>query len=111
MSSPQDKESPFIGKKIKLRSVEKTDLPDIMKHWNTYEMRIGLGGYIPESASQREEWINKITDEAKKGESYNFAIINKENDEFLGIIALKRVNNISRNASMGVAIYNPENQG
>jgi len=47
----------------------------------------------------------------QKGEAYNFAIIKKETDKFLGIAALKRVNNVSRTAFMSVAIYNPENQG
>ncbi|OLS29648.1 MAG: hypothetical protein HeimAB125_21730, partial [Candidatus Heimdallarchaeota archaeon AB_125] len=49
MSSEIDFKSPFIGGKVKLRAVEMDDLDDIMEHWNTFEMRIGLGRYIPES--------------------------------------------------------------
>ena len=110
MSSEIDFKSPFIGGKVKLRAVEMDDLDDIMEHWNTFEMRIGLGRYIPESRQQREEWIKKVTKEMQKGEAYNFTISEKVTNEFLGIAALKRVNNVSRTAFMSVAIYNPENQ-
>lgn len=111
MSSEIEANSPFIGEKVKLRAVEMDDLDDIMQHWNTYEMRISLGRYIPESRQQREEWIKKVTKEMQKGEAYNFAVIEKETEKFLGIAALKRVNNISRTAFMSVAIYNPKDQG
>ncbi|MCE7738881.1 MAG: GNAT family N-acetyltransferase [Candidatus Heimdallarchaeota archaeon] len=111
MSSEIEANSPFIGEKVKLRAVEMDDLDDIMQHWNTYEMRISLGRYIPESRQQREEWIKKVTKEMQKGEAYNFAVIEKETEKFLGVAALKRVNNISRTAFMSVAIYNPKDQG
>ncbi len=111
MSSEIEFKSPFIGKKVKLRAVEMDDLDDIMEHWNTYEMRIGLGKYIPESRQQREEWIKRVDKEMQKGEAYNLVILEKETGKFLGIVALKRVNYVSRTAFMSVAIYNPENQG
>jgi len=104
-----DKSSPFIGEKVKLRELELTDIPSIMQHWNTYETRIGLGRYIPESVKGREEWVKKTHEEAKQGSGYTFAIIQKETDEFLGTCSLKRINRISRGESLSIAIHNPEN--
>ncbi|MCE7743402.1 MAG: GNAT family N-acetyltransferase [Candidatus Heimdallarchaeota archaeon] len=111
MPTEISKESPFMGSKVLLRSLELSDLDSIMEHWNTYEMRIGMGRYIPKSRADREEWIKKTHEEMKKQESYSFAVVNKETEEFLGVGALKRVDKVNRSASMSIAIYNPENQG
>ena len=103
--------SPFIGEKVYLRAIELSDLDAIMEHWNTYEMRIGLGKFIPQSRAEKEEWIKETHDAMKNQESYSFAIIRKEVDEFLGVGALKRVDKINRSAMLSVAIYNLENHG
>ena len=108
MSDSLFQDSPFIGDKVSLRAIELDDLSDIMKFWNIYEVRIGLGRFIPESKDQREEWIKKITKENQEGRSYTFAIIEKENEEFLGYGALRSINNVSRNASLSVVILNKE---
>jgi len=102
------KKSPFIGERILLRAIELTDVSQIMKHWNTYETRIGLGVYIPDSSQQREEWVKEITEMGKKGESFVFAIIDKVTNNFLGVGSLTKVNKINRGAFMGIAIYNPK---
>ena len=106
-----DQKSPYIGKKVFLRALELTDLDSIMKHWNTYEMRIGMGRFLPDSRQNREEWIKKIDEDMKNGVSYSFAVVNKETEEFLGVGGLKRVNNVSRSAFLSIAIYNIENHG
>ena len=108
MSDSLFHDSPFIGDKVKLRAIELSDLPDIMKFWNIYEVRIGLGHKIPDSQDQVEEWIKKVTKENQEGTSYTFAIIEKQTEEFLGYCGLRRINKISRNASLGVAILNKE---
>ncbi|MFW9852670.1 MAG: GNAT family N-acetyltransferase [Candidatus Thorarchaeota archaeon] len=108
MNSTLHKKSPFIGEKVLLRAIELTDVPLMMKHWNTYETRIGLGVFIPDSSLQREEWVKEITEKGKKGESFIFAIINKKTNDFLGVCSLTKVNKVNRGAFMGVAIYNPE---
>ena len=110
MPSVYDLPSPFFGEKIFLRAIEDTDLPAIMEHWNTYETRVSLGKYVPSSSKEREEWIKKVNEQAKKGEAYTFAIIQKETEEFLGTVALKRVYMINRGASLSVSIHNPTNQ-
>lgn len=108
MNSILNEKSPFVGERVLLRSIELTDVPYIMKHWNTHETRIGLGVYIPDSSLQIEEWVKEITEKRKKGESFVFAIIDKLTNNFLGVCSLTKVNKINRGAFLGVAIYNPE---
>ena len=105
------KKSPYTGAKIKLRALELSDLSSIMEHWNTYEVRIGLGKYVPESSTQREEWIKAQTQKASKGEGYTFAIETLETKSFLGTCSLSRINNVSKTAFLSVVILNPENHG
>ncbi len=111
MSSDINKKSPFIGKKVILRAIELSDLDSIMEHWNTFEMRIGMGIYIPNSRHEREEWIKKVDEDMKNQKAYSFAVVEKNTKEFLGVAALKQLNMTNRNASMSIAIYNQENHG
>lgn len=105
------KDSPFIGKKTLLRPIESSDLDNIMEHWNNYEMRLGMGSYIPNSKKEREEWIKKVDEDMKNQLSYTFAVVEKDTNEFLGVTALKRVDKTNKSAFLSIAIYNPENHG
>ena len=103
------KQSPFIGNLVKLRAVEKTDLDDIMKYWNAYESRIGLGGIIPMSSMMEEDWIKRTHEMAKSQKGYAFAIEHKDTKEFLGTCGIEDFNWLARSAVLGIAIHNPEN--
>lgn len=109
MTSIYDISTPFIGDKVLLRAIEISDLQDIMKYWNSYETRVSLGKFVPSSISEREDWIKEVDKEAKNGTGYTFAIVHKDTKEFLGTIALKRINMINRGASLSVSIHNPSN--
>jgi len=103
------KQSPFIGNIVRLRAVEKTDLDDIMKYWNAYENRIGLGGIIPMSSMMEEDWIKHTHEMAKSQKGYAFAIEHKDSEEFLGTCGIEDFNWLARSAVLGIAIHNPEN--
>ncbi len=104
-----EKGSPFIGEKVKLRPIEKSDIDKIMEHWNTYESRIFLGTIIPMSSMMEEDWINSVHQRRKKMEAFYFAIEDKETKEFLGTCGLESIFWTSRSAVLGIAIHNPEN--
>ena len=101
--------SPFIGEKVKLRAIEKSDLDDIMKHWNTYESRLGLGNIIPMSSMMEEDFIKSSHENAKSGKGYNFAIEHIETGEFLGTCGIDGIWWTNRSAEIGIAIHNPDN--
>ncbi|MHA1346990.1 MAG: GNAT family N-acetyltransferase [Candidatus Heimdallarchaeaceae archaeon] len=102
-------QSPFIGKNIILRAIEMSDLEEIMKYFNNYETRLGLGDIIPFSSKQEEEWIKRTIENYSKGTEYNFVIEHKETKEFLGTCGIGSFSTSSRSAELGIGIHNPEN--
>ena len=103
------KQSPFIGEKVILRALEKSDVEDMMKYWNVYETRVGLGTIIPMSSMMEEDFINFAHESAKNQKGYFFAIENKETGEFLGTCSLVNFIWTSRSGVLGIAIHNPDN--
>lgn len=103
------KGSPFIGKQVQLRAVEKTDLDDIMKHWNTFESRIGLGTIIPMSSMMEEDWIRSTHEKAKNQTGFAFIIEHKETKELIGTCGYEEMNWIAKSGVVGIGIHNPEN--
>lgn len=103
------KGSPFIGERVQLRAVEKSDLDDIMKHWNTFESRIGLGTVIPMSSMMEEDWIKSTHEKAKNQTGFAFVIENKETKELLGTCGYEDMNWIAKSGIVGIGIHNPAN--
>ena len=101
--------SPFIGDKVKLRALEVTDIDDILKYFNNYQTRIGLGDIIPISYKMEEDWINSTMERTKKGIGYTFVIDHKETGELIGTCSIEQITRTSRSASLGIGIHNPEN--
>ncbi|MBD3189327.1 MAG: GNAT family N-acetyltransferase [Candidatus Heimdallarchaeota archaeon] len=99
----------FEGKKVRLRSIEMSDLEDIMKDWNNLKLRKFLMTPLPYSREEEEEWIRSTWERRKKGTGYLFAIEDKETKEFLGSGGLESVNNINRSAELGIAIHAERN--
>ncbi|MCK5301687.1 MAG: GNAT family N-acetyltransferase [Candidatus Thorarchaeota archaeon] len=86
-----------------------SDLDNIMKHWNTYEMRRFLGSPLPISKRAEEEWLEKATTQnAHKDGRIVLVIEDKNTREFLGTTSLFDISNHSRRAEFGIAIHNPE---
>ncbi len=109
MKDVLSKKSPFVGEKIRLRAVEKSDLDDIMKYWNVYESRVGLGTVIPMSSMMEEDFIKHTHESAKSQKAYYFAIENKETNEFLGTCGMEDFDWTARSGVLGLSIHNPEN--
>lgn len=101
----------FDGKKVRLRSLELTDLDLIMEHWNKIDLRRELGPIVPHSRKEREDWIRKTWENRRIEYSYTFAIEDIKSGELLGHCSLNRVRTINRTASVSIAIYNQKNRG
>ena len=80
-----------------------------MKHWNTYESRVGLGNVIPMSSMMEEDFIQSSNDRAKSGKGYNFAIETLESNEFIGTCGIDDIWQVNRSSTIGISIHNPEN--
>jgi len=96
---------------IRLVPLEEHHLDDIMKGWNTPEMRKFLGGFIPHTRENEREWIEGVQIEMKNRSSFVFAIELLPRTKFIGTIALHNIDWLSRSCTMGIAIHNEDNWG
>ena len=99
----------IYGKKIRLRRVEREDIPTFVRWFNDPEVREFLLMYRPISTAEEERWFEKQLDD--KG-SELFAI--ETNDGVhIGNIGLHNINWRDRHAELGIVIGEKEywNQG
>ena len=101
----------FEGERVNLRSIELTDLDDIMECINDLEQRKFLSYVIPYSRNEEEDWIRNTWERRKKGTGYIFAIEDKETKQFIGTCGFVKINNIHRSAELGISIYCKRNWG
>jgi len=47
----------YFGEKVKIRALEMTDLPVIMKHWNNWENRRSTDLVMPRSELSEQKWL------------------------------------------------------
>ncbi|UCC33512.1 MAG: GNAT family N-acetyltransferase [Candidatus Bathyarchaeota archaeon] len=98
------------GKRVRLRGVELSDLDEIMKYWNSMELRnlVGSADAGPASRSEEEEWIRNTWKQRQERKAYHFAIETIKDNKLIGGTGLFSVDWTSRSAMMGISIYNPE---
>jgi RimJ/RimL family protein N-acetyltransferase len=99
----------FEGEKVRLRSLELSDLDTIMEFWNNLDLRHNVGYAFPDSKQNREEFIRNSWKLRKEGKAYIFAIERKDTMEFLGHVSIYIHRNRDRSADLGIMIYNLEN--
>ncbi len=102
--------SPYEGEKVLLRDLELSDVPTLMKFWNTYESRVFLYNTIPCSSMDEEEFIRSAHEQGKKRSGFIFAMVDKETNEFVGTCGLHDIDWIARYGILGIAITNPAYQ-
>jgi RimJ/RimL family protein N-acetyltransferase len=87
-----------------------SDLDDIVKYLNTYELRRFLGSALPMSREVEKQWLERATKSSpfKDGEMA-LAIVDKKSNEFLGTCGLFGISSSNRHAEFGISIHNPEN--
>ena len=101
----------YIGELVRLRALELTDLDDIMKFYNTLELRRFLGPPIVRSKKYMEQWLLKVSIWNPFRDGYLYlAIEEKETGEFLGIAHLEDIIHPHNRAEVGISIYDPKNR-
>lgn len=102
----------YFGEKVRLRAIEMSDLPHIMKHWNTYETRKFLLSAVPYSENAERKWLEEVTTANPwKDGIVVFAVEDKRTGQFLGTVTLDRINPQNRRAELGIALHDPANLG
>jgi RimJ/RimL family protein N-acetyltransferase len=102
----------YDGELVRLRALEMSDLDDILKFYNTLELRQFLGPPIARSRRYMEQWLLKVSiwNPWRDGHLY-LAVEEKKTKDFLGIARIEDVTLPHNRAEVGISIYNPERRG
>jgi len=95
------------GEMIRLRPIEREDLPRFVRWFRDPEVRRHLGAYLPFSLVQEERWFERTLEQIERGESVLLAIETSEGVH-IGNIGLHRINWKDRNAELGIMIGEKE---
>ena len=94
------------GKQVTLRGFELKDADTILAHFNDLELRQFLGGPLPVSKEEEEQWIRSTWEARQKGTEYTFGIEENNKGLLVGSCSLLDVHSINRIAELGIAIWN-----
>jgi diamine N-acetyltransferase len=102
----------YTGELVRLRALEMSDLDDILKFYNTLELRRFLGPPIVRSQKYMEQWLQKVSiwSPWRDGHLY-LAIEEKETREFLGVARIEDLILPHNRGEVGISIYDPEKRG
>jgi len=94
----------IFGKRIRLRKIERLDLPQFVEWLNDPEVRRGLGAYLPLSMAEEERWFEKMLEGSP--EEHPLAIEIREGDgwRLIGSTSFFDIHRRSRHAEFGIVI-------
>ncbi|NIM93519.1 MAG: GNAT family N-acetyltransferase [Anaerolineales bacterium] len=98
----------IFGEKIRLRSVEREDLPRFVRWLNDPDVKSGLGLFLPLGMSEEEKWFEANVD--KDPIERALAIDVKEGDEWVhvGSCGFFDFDQLAHNAELGILIGNKD---
>ena len=97
----------IVGKQIRLRAIEREDIPIFVRWLNDPEVRQYLEMYLPMSAAEEEQWFEA---QLKDDTSRIFGIETEEG-RLIGNIGLHKLDWKNRNALLGIVIAEKEYWG
>ena len=102
----------FIGERVRLRPLERGDLPRFVRWFADPEVRWHLSIYLPFSLAQEEQWFDGLLDRLKSEQTVLMAIETTDG-VLIGNVGLDAINWKNRNAELGIVIGEKEywNQG
>ncbi|TXT56774.1 MAG: hypothetical protein BAJATHORv1_20369 [Candidatus Thorarchaeota archaeon] len=98
----------YEGELVRLRALDNTDLENILQFYNDWNLRRWLGVPLPESSSTIREWLERGSRlRPWKDGSLVLAIEDRDTNEFVGISRIYDIKRPHDRASIGIAIYDP----
>jgi diamine N-acetyltransferase len=88
------------GKRIRLRAIERSDIPTFVRWFNDPEVTKHLGLYLPMSQAQEERWFERHLQDEKR----HIFGIETVDGKLIGNIGLEDVNWKDRSAELGIVI-------
>jgi len=93
----------IVGEKVRLRPIERDDLPRFVEWFSDPEVRRHLALYLPFSLAQEERWFENLLGRLERQESVALTIETAEGAH-IGNIGLNSINWKDRNAELGISI-------
>jgi len=93
----------IAGEKVRLRPIEREDLPRFVKWFGDPEVRRHLLVYLPFSMAQEERWFENLLEQLERQESVTLAIETIDGVH-IGTIGLHAIDWKNRHAELGIAI-------
>jgi RimJ/RimL family protein N-acetyltransferase len=94
----------ILGERVRLRAIERDDLPRFVAWLNDPEVRQGLLLAIPLSLPQEEQWYNHILEKPMEEQPLVIEVNTPESWTAVGNIALDTVDWKERSAEVGIFI-------
>jgi diamine N-acetyltransferase len=94
----------LYGKRIRLRAIEKEDLPHFVVWLNDPEVRRNLQFFQPLSLAQEEEWFKGILQQPVEEQPLMIEIKIAEGWQSVGNVGLLKIRNADRAAEIGIFI-------
>ena len=93
----------IVGKEVRLRPIERDDLPRYVEWFNDPEVRHYLLVYLPFSLAQEERWFEKLLGRLERQEDVVLAI-DTADGVHIGSLGLHSINWKDRSAELGIVI-------
>jgi RimJ/RimL family protein N-acetyltransferase len=93
----------ILGKKVRLRPIERDDLPRFVEWFGDPEVRRHLLVYLPFSLAQEERWFENLLERLERQEDVVLAIETADGVH-IGNVGLHSINWKDRNTELGIAI-------
>lgn len=92
------------GEKVRLRPIERDDLPRYVEWFSDPEVRRHLGQYLPFSLTEEERWFENLQERLERQETVALAIETADGMVHIGNIGLHDIDWKNRSAELGIVI-------
>jgi RimJ/RimL family protein N-acetyltransferase len=92
------------GKRVRLRAIDRNDVPIFVPWLNDEEVRENISIYIPLSITQEEEWFNDMLKHPIEEQPLTIEVLLGEEWRIIGNTSLFRIDQHNRSAEVGIVI-------
>lgn len=92
----------MVGERVRLRPIERSDLPNFVRWFSDEEVRHGLAMIVPPSTAEEERWFERLSEHP----GHLFAIDARVGEEWrhIGSLGLHEIDWRNRVGEVGIAI-------
>jgi diamine N-acetyltransferase len=94
----------ITGNRVRLRAMEKNDLPFYVRWFNDPEVISHLKIFQPLSLGQEEQWYANVLTKSVEEQPLCIEVLKKSNWIFIGNLCFLAINQHDRSAELGIAI-------